>query len=67
MRVFLGMPYGTCITIFIFLDFILSLVFGIFFYSWMREFLVDFRYKIRVIKGGKEQTNGLKKVLKNIR
>lgn len=61
------MPYGTCVTIFIFLEFILSLVLGIFFYSWMRQYLMDFKFKIKVIKGEKAQANGLKKMFNNIK
>ena len=67
MRATLGMPYGTCVTIFIFLEFILSLVLGIFFYSWMRQYLMDFKFKIKVIKGEKPQANRLKKMFKNIK
>lgn len=67
IRALLSMPYGTCITIIVFLLFILVLIFGIFLYTWVMEFWVDFKFKIRVIKGEKSHANRLKNMFINIR
>jgi hypothetical protein len=45
------MPYGTTITIIVFLLLIALLVFGILLYTWMMDYAVDFEYKIKVVNG----------------
>jgi hypothetical protein len=67
IRALLSMPYGTCITVAIFLIFIMMLIFGIFLYSWVREFWMDFKFKVRPVRRKKSNPNGLKKMLSRIR
>ncbi len=67
MRALLSMPYGTCITVAIFLIFILMLIFGIFFYSWIREFWMDFKFKVKPVRRKKNNLNRLEKIFSRIR
>ena len=67
IRNLLSMPYGTCITVGIFLIFILILIFGIFLYSWIREFWMDFKFKVRPVKRKINNPNRLKKMFSRIR
>jgi hypothetical protein len=67
MRALLSMPYGTCITVAIFLIFILMLIFGIFFYSWIREFWMDFKFKVKPVRRKKHNLSRLKKMFSRIR
>lgn len=44
------MPFGTCLAICIFTILVLILILYLTFYSWLSEFLTDYKYKVQIDK-----------------
>lgn len=58
------MPFGTCLAICIFTILVLVLIFCLTFYSWLSEFLTDYKYKVDIDKREKSSEKSVFRLVK---